>query len=130
MARRPGQLPEPTETELAILNVLWQNGPATVRQVHDALRGDDSTRYTTTLKQMQVMTEKGLVERDDSKKSHVYSAAIEETGTKTTLVGGVIDRVFDGSVQKMVLHALEARDIDAEELKAIKRLLVAREKRQ
>lgn len=122
--------PEPTEGELAILNTLWQRGPSTVRQVHEALRGADSTRYTTTLKQLQVMAEKRLVKRDDSQKSHVYSAAIEEGGTKRTLIAELIDRVFDGSVRKMVLHALDARDIDRKELAAIKRLLVEREKAQ
>lgn len=120
--------PEPTEGELAILNVLWQQGPSTVRQVHEALRGDGGARYTTTLKQLQVMAEKGLVERDDSHKSHVYSAAIEESGTKRSLVAGVIDRVFDGSVRKMVLHALEARDIDDSEIVEIKRMLAKRGK--
>ena len=76
------------------------------------------------------MVEKGLAVRDDSKKSHVYSAAIEEGDTKRSLVAGVIDRVFDGSVQKMVLHALEARDIGDDELGEIKRLLAEREKRK
>jgi BlaI family penicillinase repressor len=122
-------LPAPTEGELAILNILWQQGASTVRQVHESLRGNGNTRYTTTLKQLQVMAKKRLVDRDDSQKSHVYSAAIEEGGTKRTLVAGVIDRVFDGSVRKMVLHALEARDITDEELDEIKRMLVEREKR-
>ena len=109
--------PAPTEGELGILNVLWENGPCTVRQVHDALRSGDGARYTTTLKQLQVMAGKGLVNRDDSCRSHVYSAAIEESGTKQTLVSSVIDRVFDGSVRKMVMHALDARDIADDELR-------------
>jgi predicted transcriptional regulator len=121
-------IPEPSDGELAILNVLWRQGPATVRQVHEALVSDGSTRYTTTLKQLQVMAQKGLVERDESQKSHVYSAAIDETDIKQHLVSDVIDRVFGGSLQKMVLHALEARDIDRSELAEIKRLLAAREK--
>lgn len=120
--------PAPTEGELAILNVLWLRGPSTVRQVHEALRGDGGARYTTTLKQLQVMAERGLVERDGSQKSHVYSAAIEESGTKRSLVAGVIDRVFDGSVRKLVLHALEARDIDDSEIADIKRMLAKRGK--
>lgn len=122
--------PEPTEGELAILNVLWQNGPCTVRQVHEAICTDGSTRYTTTLKQLQVMTQKELVLRDASEKSHIYSAAIEEGGIKRGLVADMIDRVFGGSVRKMVLHALEARDIDVSELAQIKRLLREREKNQ
>ncbi|MFT5525795.1 MAG: BlaI family penicillinase repressor [Pirellulaceae bacterium] len=118
--------PRPTDRELAILNVLWQHGPATVRQVHELLPGAGATQYTTTLKQLQVMTERRLVDRDDSQKSHVFSAAIEEGGAKRTLVAGVIDQVFGGSVRKMVLHALEARDITDEEVDEIKRLLVKR----
>lgn len=122
--------PEPTDGELAILNALWERGPLTVRQVHDSLHGNGSTRYTTTLKQLQLMAEKGLVKRDDSERSHVYTAAIEECGIKRSLVAGVIDRVFGGSLRKMVLHALEARDINDEEVAEIKRLLVEREKRK
>ncbi len=125
---KPAAPSVPTEGELAILNLLWRKGPCTVRQVHEALRSDGSARYTTTLKQLQVMVEKGLAVRDDSKKSHVYSAAIEEGRTKCSLVAGVIDRVFDGSVQNMMLHALEARDIDRQELAQIKRLLAERER--
>ena len=120
--------PEPTEGELAILNVLWRHGPSTVRDVHESLRADGSARYTTTLKQLQVMATKRLVERDDSQKSHIYTAAIEENGTKRSLVAGVIDRVFDGSVRKMMLHALEARDITDSEIAEIKQLLTKRGK--
>ena len=122
--------PEPTEGELAILNVLWQRGPLTVRQVHEALNPDEGTRYTTTLKQLQVMTRKCLVRRDASQKSHIYSAAIEEQKIKRHLVAEVIDRVFGGSVQKMVLHALQGRAIKKEELAEIKRLLAERESRK
>ena len=121
-------IPEPTEGELAILNILWQNGPSTVRQVHAALPGRDCTRYTTTLKQLQVMTEKRLVKRNATQKSHVYSVAIKESDTKRTLIARVIDSVFGGSVRKLVLHALESRDIDDEQLSDIKRLLAKWEK--
>ena len=120
--------PRPTERELAILNILWEHGPSTVRQVHDLLRVNGHTQYTTTLKQLQVMAAKQLVARDDSQKSHLFSAAIEEADAKRTLVAGVIDRVFDGSVRKMVLHALEAREITSDELAEIKRVLIDREK--
>jgi predicted transcriptional regulator len=125
VARR--EIPAPSDGELAILNLLWQLGPSTVRQVHEALVSDGSTRYTTTLKQLQVMAQKGLVKRNESQKSHVYSAAIDESGIKRHLVAGVIDRVFGGSLQKMVLHALESRHIDRGELAEIKRLLSERE---
>lgn len=128
MAKR--QRPRPTEAELAILGVLWQRGPCTVRQVHESLGGDRKTRYTTTLKQLQVMDEKGLVVRDTSDRSHVYRAAIDESATKRRLVGQLIDRVFGGSARKMVLHALEAGKLTDEELAEIRRILDQREKKK
>ena len=117
------KIPPPTEAELAILRVLWSRGPTTVRAVHEALGGDARTRYTTTLKQMQVMAEKGLVERDDSRRSHVYAAVSNEVETEESLVSGFIDRVFQGSVQKMVVHALNSKNVTHEEIDQIKRLL-------
>ncbi len=114
---------QPTEAELAILRVLWNCGPSTVRAVHEALGGDARTRYTTTLKQLQVMAEKRLVDRDDSRRSHVYSAVLEEAETEESLVNSFIDRVFQGSVQKMVVHALNSGKVTDEELAQIKRLL-------
>jgi len=114
---------QPTEAELAILRVLWNCGPSTVRAVHEALGGDARTRYTTTLKQLQVMAEKRLVERDDSRRSHVYSAVLEEAKTEKSLVNSFVDRVFQGSVQKMVIHALNSGKVTDEELAEIKRLL-------
>ena len=115
--------PPPTEAELAILQVLWSRGPTTVRAVHETLGGDGRTRYTTTLKQMQVMAEKGLLERDDSQRSHVYTAISKEAETEESLVSGFIDRVFQGSVQKMVVHALNSKNVTHEEIDQIKRLL-------
>lgn len=117
------KIPPPTEAELAILRVLWSRGPTTVRAVHEALGGDARTRYTTTLKQMQVMAEKGLLERNDSQRSHIYTAVPKEAEIEESLVSGFIDRVFQGSVQKMVVHALNSRNVTSEELDQIKRLL-------
>lgn len=114
---------QPTETELAILQVLWDAGALTVRQVHERLGRDETTRYTTTLKQLQVMDEKGLVKRDCSSRSHVYMAAIDQDKTTRSLVRGFIDRVLGGSTEKMVLHALESGDVEAEEIAEIKRLV-------
>ena len=114
---------QPTEAELAILRVLWSRGPSTVRAVHEALGGDARTRYTTTLKQLQVMAEKWLVSRNESRRSHVYTAIAQETETEESLVSGFIDRVFQGSVQKIVLHALSSGKVPDEEVAQIKRLL-------
>lgn len=121
---------QPTEAELAILRVLWSRGPSTVRTVHDALGGDARTRYTTTLKQLQVMAEKDLVERDDSQRSHVYAALLKQDETEQSLVTGFIDRVFQGSVQKMVLRALNSSKVTHEELAQIKQLLQQREEEE
>ncbi len=124
------RVPQPSEAELAILRVLWQQGPGTVRQVHQRLGRDEQTRYTTTLKQMQLMAEKGMLARDQSQRSHVYRAAIPETATKQSLVQSFVDRVFDGSTRKMVLHALAAREIDAAELAEIQQLIGQLERQQ
>ncbi len=121
--------PQPTEAELVILRILWDRGPSTVRQVHETLGGEARSRYTTTLKQLQVMSEKGLVRRDRSQRSHVYMAAVEQDRTERSLVANFIDRMFDGSVQKMVLHALESGKITDDELLDIKRQLRQWEKR-
>jgi len=121
---------QPTEAELAILRVLWSGGPSTVRTVHEALGGDARTRYTTTLKQLQVMAEKRLVDRNESRRSHVYAAVPKEAETEESLVTGFIDRVFQGSVQKMVVHALNSGKVTGEEIAQIKRLLQQREKQE
>ncbi len=114
--------PRPTDAELAILQVLWRQGPSSVREVHEALdRGD--VRYTTTLKIMQVMAEKGLVERDEANRSHVYSATIEEVPTQRRLLSDFLDKAFGGSAGKLVMQALAAGDLSAEELKGIRKLL-------
>jgi BlaI family penicillinase repressor len=122
----PSKIPPPTEAELAILQVLWSRGPTTVRAVHETLGGDGRTRYTTTLKQMQVMAEKGLLDRNESQRSHVYVPVPKEAEIEESLVSGFIDRVFQGSVQKMVVHALNSKNVTNEELDQIKRLLQQR----
>ncbi|MEW6157123.1 MAG: BlaI/MecI/CopY family transcriptional regulator [Verrucomicrobiota bacterium] len=114
-------LPRPTEAELAILRVLWQHGPSTVRQVHEALERD--TGYTTVLKLLQIMTEKGLVTRDDAERSHVYSARLAQEETQRQLLTDLLDRAFAGSAQKLVLQALSMKKASAGELAEIRRLL-------
>ena len=121
---------QPTEAELAILRVLWRDGPCTVRAVHQSLGGDARTRYTTTLKQLQVMAEKRLVRRDKSRRSHVYAAMAQQRETERSLVCRFIDNVFQGSVQRVVVHALESGEVSDAEIEHIKRLLRQREERK
>jgi predicted transcriptional regulator len=112
---------KPTDAELGILRVLWARGPSTVRDVFHELGGEGA--YTTVLKLLQIMTEKGLVRRDDSTRTHVFEAAYSEDQTQQQLVGDLLDRVFDGSAAKLVLQALEARAASPEELAEIRKLL-------
>lgn len=116
-------IPRPTDAELAILRVLWRRGASTVRQVHEELSRHNDTGYTTVLKMLQIMTEKGLVERDESQRAHVYSAALEETRTLGRLVGDLLDRAFEGSSGRLVMRALEERPVSPEEMAEIRRLL-------
>ena len=112
---------KPTDAELAILRVLWTRGPSTVREVFDALGGEGA--YTTALKLLQIMTEKGLVRRDESERTHVYTAALSQDQTQQQIVGDLLDRVFDGSAAKLVLQALEARKASPGEIAEIRTLL-------
>jgi BlaI family penicillinase repressor len=115
--------PRPTDAELAILRVLWRRGPSTVRQVHEDLERRSATGYTTVLKLLQIMTEKGLVERDESQRAHVYVARLPEEQTLGQLVGDLLDRAFEGSSSRLVMRALESRPATREELAEIRRML-------
>jgi BlaI family transcriptional regulator, penicillinase repressor len=115
--------PRPTDAELAILRVLWQQGACTVRQVHDALSRERPSAYTTALKMLQIMTEKGLVRRDVSDRTHVYQARLSEEQTQRQLVRDLLDRAFGGSSTKLVMQALSAKRATPEELSEIRRLL-------
>jgi len=117
------RLPRPTESELAILGVLWASGPSTVRQVNDTLSASRDTGYTTTLKLMQIMAEKGLVTRDERDRSHVYSAKLPKDQTQRQLVTDLVDRAFGGSAAALVLQALSAHPASSEELGEIQRLI-------
>ena len=121
MAR--GKTQRPTDRELTILRILWDNGPSTVRQVNEAMNADGSTGYTTTLKLMQIMTEKGLLRRDDSKFKHVFKPALTEEKAQKQLVGDLLERAFSGSAEKLVMRALSAKNISATELARIRRML-------
>lgn len=119
-------LPRPTDAELSILRVLWQRGPSTVRQVLEAL--GEETGYTTVLKFLQIMTEKGLVTRDESVRTHVYQARLPEEETQRQLVADLLDRAFSGSAQKLVMHALSAKKASVKDLEEIRKLLDQMEK--
>jgi BlaI family transcriptional regulator, penicillinase repressor len=116
-------LPRPTDGELAILRVLWVDGPGTVRDIHGKLQGDRTVGYTTVLKLLQIMTDKGLVRRDESERTHVYRAAASEDHTQQQLVRDLLDRAFGGSAQKLILQALSARKASRDELDQIRKLL-------
>jgi predicted transcriptional regulator len=115
---------KPTAAELGILRVLWTRGPSTVREVAEAM--DREGAYTTILKLMQIMTDKGLVKRDDSSRSHVYKATSSEDKMQRQLVTELLDKVFAGSAAKLVLQALDAGKTSPEELEEIRKLLDAR----
>ncbi len=115
-------IPRPTEAELEILGVLWNRGPSTVRDVHEEL---DARRvgYTTVLKLLQIMAEKGLVARDESERAHVYRARLERDQAERQLVGDLVDKAFGGSASRLVLRALSTKTASAEEIERIRRLL-------
>src|SRR5215211_3455798 len=122
--------PRPTNTELAILRVLWERGASTVRQVHETMSGERPTAYTTALKMLQIMTEKGLVRRDETDRTHVYHARLTEEQTQRQLVRDLLDRAFGGSATKLVMQALNARRSSSEELTEIRKLIEGREEKE
>lgn len=115
--------PKPTESELEILQVLWQHGPSTVRFVNDELSKKRDVGYTTTLKLLQLMLEKVLVLREDSTKTHIYRAAVREEETQGLLLDRFVESAFGGSAMKLVMQALGNRTTSQEELQQIRRLL-------
>jgi len=120
-------VPKPTEAELLILRVLWERGPSTVREVHEAIQrgraSGQTTGYTTVLKLLQIMTEKGLVTRDERTRSHVYRSRLSEDTTQRQLVTDLLDRAFGGSAARLVMQALDVSPASPDELKEIRRLL-------
>src|SRR6267143_970586 len=114
---------KPTASELEILRVLWARGPSTVREVHEALREQNSLGYTTVLKLLQIMTAKGTVRRNEDQRAHVYEACQPATETKRQLVDDVLKRVFEGSASELMIHALEGRRTSKKELEELRRLL-------
>ena len=121
--QRAAPMAKPTDAELAILRVIWGRGPSTVRQVHEVLSQDREIGYTTVLKLMQIMTEKGLVERDESERTHVYQSMLTQEETQQQLVGDLLDKAFGGSASQLVMQALSAKPASADELARIRDLL-------
>jgi BlaI family penicillinase repressor len=117
------EIPRPTDAELAILRVLWWRGPSTVRQVQQVLNAKKPTGYTTVLKLMQIMMEKGLLNRDESRRTHVYRPHRPAEKTQQQLVGDLLERAFGGSAQRLVMQALSAKRVTPEELEQIRKLL-------
>jgi len=114
---------KPTESELEILRVLWNKGQATVREVHETLSEHKDAGYTTTLKLMQIMFEKGLVKRDDSNKTHIYTPNVSKENTQQQMVGKMINSLFNGSSSQLVMQALGNQVPSKEELDEIQKLL-------
>jgi predicted transcriptional regulator len=113
----------PTDSELEILQILWENGPSTVRQVYEQISAGRETGYTTVLKLMQIMAEKGLVLRDESQRSHVYRARYERECTQRQLLSDLIARAFGGSTDSLVMQALRAQQVSPDEIQQIRNLL-------
>ncbi len=116
-------LARPTEAELAILRVLWNRGASTVREVQDEIEPRRGTGYTTTLKLMQIMLDKGLVRRNEDQRTHVYEAAVSRVKTQRQLIGQLLNQVFEGSSQQLVLQALATKKSTPAELAEIRQLL-------
>jgi predicted transcriptional regulator len=123
MGIREPQHHRPTEAELEILQVLWQHGTCTVRDVHEVLNRRAGTGYTTALKLLQVMHEKGLVVRDESERAHTYKAAVSKARTQKRFLADMVKRVFEGSPSRLVLQALGDHKASREELHEIRELL-------
>ena len=117
------RLNKPTESEMEILQILWEEGPSTVREVHEILSGTKESGYTTTLKLMQIMHDKGMLSRNDEAKTHIYSALIKKESVQKQVVGNMIKGLFKGSSAKLVMHALGNHRASSEEISEIKKYL-------
>jgi BlaI family transcriptional regulator, penicillinase repressor len=122
------QAPRPTDAELEILTVLWSRGPSTVRQVHEIINRRKATQYSTVLKFMQIMVEKGLLRRDDRQRAHIYEAAQARERTQQQLAGDLLQRAFGGSATNLLMGALSARKASKQELAELRKLLDEYEK--
>jgi BlaI family transcriptional regulator, penicillinase repressor len=127
MANMPGSgarpLPRPTDAELEILTVLWSRGATTVREVHETIAARKPTQYTTVLKTLQIMANKGLVRRDETQRAHIYEAAKPQEWTQQQLAGDLLQRAFNGSARGLMMGALSARKASKAELAEMRRLI-------
>ena len=116
-------LPRPTDSELEILTVLWSRGPSTVREIHEIIARRKPAQYTTVLKTLQIMAEKGLVERNEKQRAHIYSAARPREWTQQQLAGDLLQRAFGGSAKNLLMGALSARKASRQELAELRKML-------
>jgi BlaI family transcriptional regulator, penicillinase repressor len=128
MARPPAT--QPTEVELQILRLLWELGPSGVRQIHTRLEAEKGTNYSTTVKMLAVMLEKGLVTRDEAARPHVYRAAVTQERARKKMLHELIEKLYDGSASSLVMHALSSKKASPDELNEIRRLLDELERKQ
>jgi predicted transcriptional regulator len=128
MPPKPSHPPRPTDGELEILTVLWSRGASTVREVHDAISRRKPAQYTTVLKLLQIMAEKGLVRRDEKQRAHVYQPSRPREWTQRQLAGDLLQRAFNGSAKSLILGALSARVASKEELAELRKFLDEYEK--
>ena len=123
MPEKPHPLPRPTDAELDILTVLWSRGPSTVREVHEDVARRKPAQYTTVLKTLQIMAEKGLVRRDEQQRAHVYQAAQPREWTQRQLAGDLLQRAFAGSAASLLMGALSSRKASKAELAELRRMI-------
>lgn len=121
--KRTTQLPRPTEGELELLRILWERGPSTVRDLHQEINETRPLGYTSVLKLLQIMTEKGLVEREESGKAHIYHPAATQNETQDQLLRDISQRLFAGSAAQLALHALALEPVNDQELEALRTLI-------
>lgn len=130
MREVPDRLPKPTEAELELLRVLWDKGSASVRDLHEVVSRQRSIGYTSVLKTLQIMTEKGLVERTEAGKAHIYHAAASQEETQNQLLRDLSQRLFSGSAAQLAMHALAMQPASEEELEEIRRLIRKKREKQ
>ncbi|HTY82668.1 MAG TPA: BlaI/MecI/CopY family transcriptional regulator [Silvibacterium sp.] len=130
MKEIPEHLPKPTEAELELLTVLWEKGEASVRELHEVVSRERAIGYTSVLKTLQIMTEKGLVEREEAGKAHIYRAAASQEETQNQLLRDLSARLFSGSAAQLAMHALSMEPASEEELEEIRRLIRKKREKQ
>jgi BlaI family transcriptional regulator, penicillinase repressor len=130
MKNRQNNLPKPTEGELELLRVLWAKGPATVRELHEAVGEDRAVAYTTVLKLLQIMTEKGLVQRRELGRAHIYRTTASQEDTQSQLLRDLSERLFSGSATQLAMHALSMQPATQDELKEIRKLIERKQEKR